>query len=184
MLPQTPLGLAGGKHSPVSSEGPLAAAGLPESSKRHSLSLSSISAWVSSTSKQRQMQLPTRPGLQEPRIHRPLRQLWKIQMQRPQQTRPQSQLGNRHPPAHTQAQVLHRSKSLQGCSGGVVQANACPLSRCIMACRSTPALCLSCILHLLQHQRHQHRKQMCWTLWMQIYSACSRSYSASSVYSA
>ena len=168
MLSSIHLGVAGGKLSLVSSEGPSAAAGLPGSNRLwtarpHSPLLSSTSAWASNTSKQRQMQMPTIPGLQEPYINRRLRQLWKIQLQRQQQTHHQRKLGNRHPLARTQAQTLHRSLLLQGCSGEVGQANAFRQSQCIMACQSIPALCLCYTRHLLQHHQyqHQHNKQKC-----------------------
>lgn len=171
ILSQLHLGVAGGKLSPVSSEGPSAAAGLPGSSKPwtarpHSPSLSSTSAWASNTSKQRQMQMPTKPGLQEPYIHKRLRQLWKIQLQRPRQTHHQRQLGSGHPLAHTQTQLLHRSMSR---SGKVGQANAFRQSQCIMACQSIPALWLCYTRHLLQHQWHQHSKHKCWTQLTQTY---------------
>ena len=182
MLSLPHLGVAGAKLSPVSSEGPSAAAGPPGSNKpwtaRHrSPSLSSRSAWVSNTNRQRQERMPTKPGLHGLDHLRDLHQWWKIQLQRLQQTHHQRKLGNRHPPARTQpqAQVLHPSMSLQGCSGAVGQANDFPQSQCIMACPSIPAPCLCCTLHLLQHQQHQHRKQKCWTPLMRSYQACSKS---------
>lgn len=134
--------VAGGRLRPANSAGPSAAPNPPGFSKPWTArppnpSPSSISAWVSSTSRQRQMQphrmlMQTRPGLQGGCHFRRSHQSWKI-LTRPCQTQLPRKIDSRPQLVLLQVQQLHPLTFLQARSAVVGQESACRQSRCTMA---------------------------------------------------